>query len=280
MMEIDAGDPALEDELLGSVAQGNLYVASGFGEGNGNSIQVATLQMQPVPGGVVLNGSKKPCSLSRSMDLLVVSTPAPEGVDAGLAVAIMPADTPGLEQRPFWGSPILAGAESDEVVLRDVFVPQDALVPLGGSGRVNAMQDRGFLWFELLITAVYVGIASALVERVLAANRGGPGERVRLAAELEGAMAALEGIARGMLAGERGNDELARVLLVRYSVQDAIDRAASGAFELLGGMAFIRSPEVAYLLAATRVLSLHPPPRPAVGKRLDAYLAGSQLAID
>jgi hypothetical protein len=61
-------------------------------------------------------------SLSQSMDLFTVSTPPLPGMDAGLAAAIIPADTPGIERRPFWQSPILAGAESDEVVLRDVLV--------------------------------------------------------------------------------------------------------------------------------------------------------------
>jgi hypothetical protein len=32
LMEIDPDDPALEGEMLGSVAGGNLYVASGFAE--------------------------------------------------------------------------------------------------------------------------------------------------------------------------------------------------------------------------------------------------------
>jgi hypothetical protein len=142
------------------------------------------------------------------------------------------------------------------VVLRDVCVPEDAFMPLGGSGRFNAVQDRGLLWFELLISTCYVGTASNLVERVLSSGRGSADERVRLATETEGAMAALEGVARAMCCGERSNDQLGRALLVRYAVHAAIDRAASLAVELLGASAFIRSPEVAYLLAATRVLSV------------------------
>jgi alkylation response protein AidB-like acyl-CoA dehydrogenase len=236
--------------------------------------------MERGPSGIIINGSKKPCSLSQSMDLFTVSTPALPGMDAGLAAAIIPADTPRIERRPFWQNPILAGAESDEVVLRDVCVPEDAFFPLGGSGRMNAVQDRGFLWFELRITASYLGIASALVERVLLSDRGGAAERVSLAIETEGAMAALEGIARAMLAGERGNDELARMLLVRYAVQAAIDRAAALAAELLGPAAFIQSPEVSYLYAATHVLSFHPPGRLGACKHLDAYLAGSPLVLD
>jgi hypothetical protein len=66
-------------------------------------------------------------------------------------------------------------------------------------------------------------------------------------------------IARAMHPGKGGNDALARMLLVRYSVQAAIDRAASLTVELLGPAAFIQSPEVSNLLAATHVLSLHPP---------------------
>jgi alkylation response protein AidB-like acyl-CoA dehydrogenase len=193
---------------------------------------------------------------------------------------MIPADTPGLERRPFWKSPILAGAESDEVVLRDVHVPLDAFIPLGGSGHVSEVQDRGFIWFELLISAAYLGIASALVERALLSGRGGASDRVTLATEVEGAMAALEGIARGMRAGELGNHELGRMLLVRYAVQAAIDRASCLAVELLGGNAFIGSPEVSYLFAATRGLSLHPPSRPAALGILDRYLGGGVLILD
>lgn len=284
VLEADPEQPANERELLESIAHGNLYVASGFAEGRpGASIQSATIRVEPGPEGFfVLNGSKKPCSLSHSMDLFTVSTPPLEGMDAGLAAAMIPADTPGIERRPFWKSPILAGAESDEVVLRDVLVPHDAFIPLGGSGRINAVQDRGFLWFELLISGAYVGIVSALVERVLRSAKGSPSDRVKLATEIEGAMAALEGIARGMMDGEKGNHELGRMLLVRYTVQAAIDRAACLAVELLGGNAFIGSPEVAYLFAATRGLSLHPPARlaAATAKRLDEYLSGSPMALD
>jgi alkylation response protein AidB-like acyl-CoA dehydrogenase len=281
LLEIKPEDPGLEGDLLESIARGNLYVASGFAEGRtGTSIQTSSLRMERGPAGLIINGSKKPCSLSLSMDLFAFSSPAPEGMDAGLAAVIIPADTPGIERRPFWQSPILAGAESDEVILRDVVVPEDAFLPLGGSGRSNAVQDRGFLWFELLITAAYLGIASALVERVLVSGRGGAVERVSLATEVEGAMAALEGIARAMLGGERGNQELARMLLVRYAVQAAIERATSLSLEILGGMAFIQSAEISYLLAASRALSLHPPTRLTTGNRLAAYLAGSPLVID
>jgi alkylation response protein AidB-like acyl-CoA dehydrogenase len=281
VVEINPEEPGPEGALLEAIARGNLYVASGFAEGRtGTSVLSSAVRVERGPAGLVLNGSKKPCSLSASMDLLTASTPAPEGMGTGLAIAVVPAGAPGIERRPFWQSPILAGAESDEVILRDVPVTDDAFFPAGGPGQVDALQDRSFLWFELLIATSYLGIASGLVERVLASGRGGAAERVSLATELEGAMAALEGVARAMALGERGNDELARVLLVRYAVQGAVERATSLSAELLGGMEFIRSPEVSYLLAAARPLAFHPPSRLAASKRLDAYLSGAPLVLD
>lgn len=281
IMAISPDEPGAEGELLSAVGNGDLIIASGFAEGKtGVSIQTSALSVRPTVDGFILNGSKKPCSLSHSMDFFTASTPAPEGMNAGLAVVIIPADAPGLERRPFWQSPVLAGAESDEVLLKDVLVAAEDFVPMGGAGRSDAVQERGFLWFELLITASYLGIASGLVERVLALGRGGAMERVSLAQEVETSMAALEGIARAMTAGDSGNDELARMMLVRYAVQASIDRVTSLAFELLGGMAFIRSPEIANLAGATRALSLHPPSRLVAANRLNDYLAGAPLVLD
>jgi alkylation response protein AidB-like acyl-CoA dehydrogenase len=281
LLEIDLDNPDLVGDLMTSVARENLYMGSGFAESQpGTGIQTSALRMERGPGGILLSGSKKPCSLAHSMDLFTLSTPALEGMDASLAVVTIPADTPGLSRRPFWQVPILAGAESDEVVLSGVCVPEEEFFPLGGSGRIDAVQQRGLLWFNLLITACYIGIASALVERVLTSDAGGAGERVNLAADVEGAMAAVEGVAQAMSAGERGNDLLARMILVRYAIQGAIDRGASLAVELLGANAFIHSPEVAYWLAATRVLSVHPPGRPKAANRLNEYLGGSLLVLD
>jgi alkylation response protein AidB-like acyl-CoA dehydrogenase len=79
--------------------------------------------------------------------------------------------------------------------------------------------------------------------------------------------------------GERGEDLLARALLARYSVQDSVSRVACAAAEALGGMGFIRSPEVAYLVAATRALAFHPPSRVAVAAPLARFLDGEPLRI-
>lgn len=268
--------------LLNDICAGQLLVASGFAEGrSGTSILDPTMIATPLDnGGFRVNGSKKPCSLSRSMHILTasVAVPRPEG-GTRRAVAVVPADTPGIDRRPFWQSSVLRGAESEELCLNDVEITAEQLFYPEVEESLDAVEAGGFLWFELLVSASYLGVATALVERVIAGGRGDANERCQLAIEIEGAMAALEGVARSMLTGERGEHILVQSLLVRFAVQQAIERASARAAELLGGMAFIRSSDVAYLLAAGRALAYHPPSRLSVAPALDGYLQGQPMVV-
>jgi len=268
--------------LLEAIAKQKLLVASGFAEGrSGASIMSSFLQVVRGRDGFVVSGSKKPCSLTHSMDLLTASMVVPgRGGEPELAVAIIPSNSPGIERRPFWTNAILAGAESDEVVLDNVAVQEKLVTYLGSPGQLDALQSRGFLWFELLISASYLGMAAGLAERVIEAGRGSAAERAQLGIEILGALAALEGIARAM-AGEEGEnrEELARALFVRFTVQRAIESATALATELLGGMAFIRSFEPSYLRAAAHGLVFHPPGRFSALPALAKYLEGEPLVI-
>jgi alkylation response protein AidB-like acyl-CoA dehydrogenase len=58
-----------------------------------------------------------------------------------------------------------------------------------------------------------------------------------------------------------GNEGLGRALVARYGAQDTIREVVGRAVELLGGMAFIGSGDIAYLAAASHGLSFHPPSR-------------------
>jgi alkylation response protein AidB-like acyl-CoA dehydrogenase len=271
-------------ELLQQIAGGQLLVASGFAEGRaGTSILDPTMKATPIEGGGYrINGSKKPCSLSNSMHILTASVAVPSNNGNGMtrrAVAVVPADSEGIDRKPFWSSTVLRGAESDEVSLTNVHISDQQLFFPEVEESLDAVEAGGFLWFELLVSASYLGVASALVEKVLKGGRGDVGERVQLAIELEGAMAALEGVARAMQTGERGEGILVQSLLVRFAVQQAIERVSARATELLGGMAFIKSPDVGYLYAASRALAFHPPSRLSVAPSVDGYLMGKPMQV-
>jgi alkylation response protein AidB-like acyl-CoA dehydrogenase len=281
--EAVGADSGLDDLLLKRIARERLLVASGFAEGrSGQGILTPGIAAVPAPGGYLISGSKKPCSLSGSMDVLTASVAVTlaDG-SVGMGLVILPADTPGLSVHPFWNSFALAGAQSHEVRLTDVQVAQEQIIlpDPALAEQLDQLQTVGLIWFQLSVCAAYTGIASALVERVLRAGRGSASDRAALAVRIESAAALAEGLARRIEDGDVDNDGLAAALVTRFAVQDAVRAAADQAVELLGGMAYVSSSEVAYLSAACHAIAFHPPSRASAAEPLLAYYGGEPLVI-
>jgi len=283
LVEMTTGaESGLEWMMLQAIAERDFLVASGFAEGKtGQHVFRPTMKGRRTADGVVIDGAKKPCSLTWSMDLLTASVlVSEEGKPDQIAVAMIPAESPGIDRRPFWGSNVLAGAESDEVVLSEVHVPDRLLVfPEHQAFTRDQNHARGFIWFQALISASYLGIASSLAGRVLDNSKGSSADRVDLAVEMEGARYALLGLAAALDSNEPADANLAEALFVRYSVQRAVMRVASAAAESVGGLQFIKQPDVAYLLAASRALGYHPPSFASAVAPLDDCLGGAELVL-
>jgi hypothetical protein len=162
-----------------------------------------------------------------------------------------------------------------------VLVPTELLVrtELQPGERLDDVQTTGFVWFELLMMASYLGATAALVERVLDNERVPEAERARVVTDLLGAVAAVENIARQIPERQRDRDLLAESLFVRYAVQGAIARIVPQSVELLGGLSFISSDDTGYLAAAVNGLGFHPPARTKMAAALLGYLAGAPLEI-
>ena len=269
-------------ELLSRIAPEGLLAASGWAEGRTDqNILTPSVTAQPTDGGYLVNGGKKPCSLAKSMDLLTASVSLPLDGEPSLAMLLIPARQDGISTHPFWGTPVLAAAESDEVRLTDVFVPEELVVRTTPDDptRLDDLQIAGFVWFELLITSMYLGVGSALVEQVLAKARGSVTDRAALGVRLEAAIGGIEGVARALEAGDAGEDTVAAVLVARFAAQDAVASVAQFAVELLGGMAYVSAPEVAYLASAARPLAFHPPSRTSTAAALVEYFGGGELQL-
>lgn len=270
-------------KVLARIAPDQLLLASGWAEGRTQQdILNPVLTATRVDGGFLVNGTKKPCSLSRSMGLLTASVMLQSEDDRpSLALMIISPESPGVSVRPFWSSRILAAAQSDEVRLRDVFVP-DEMVIRGtpeDPGRLDDLQTATFVWFELLITSAYVGAGSALVEEVLARRRGSVADRAAVAVQIESAVTMTEGVARAIRDGVSGDEAVASALVARYATQKALAAVQDMAVELLGGIAFIQSSEIAYLSAALHPLAFHPPGRGHTAQGLVDYFSGAPLQI-
>jgi alkylation response protein AidB-like acyl-CoA dehydrogenase len=282
LVELTAAGNGFEWAMLMAIAENNWLLSSGFAEGKpGQHILTPTMRGEPADGGITVSGAKKPCSLTWSMNLMSASVAVADpatGTDR-LAVVLIPADSPGIERAPFWQTTVLAAAESDQVTLTEVFVP-DALIFYPDDGEaMDPIQARGFVWFELLISASYLGAATNLAERAIAAGRGSDRDRADQVIELETMAAALDQVACAAATTDDNDALLARALYVRFATEQAIERTAMSAASVLGGMSFISSPEIAYLLGAVRALAFHPPSRTAAAGPIARYLSGSPLTL-
>ena len=269
--------------LLNSVAPDRRLMASGWAEGRTQqNILVPSVTASVTDGGYLLNGSKKPCSLSRSMRILTASIAVPQSDgEPVLALAMVEVPAEGLSVHPFWENETLAAAQSDEVRLTDVFVPEELVVRTTAEdpGRLDDLQSAGFVWFEMLVTAGYLGAAATLVERVLDRERGGVAERAALAMGIESAFALLEDVALSVAGGLDGEPAVAKVLVARYTVQKLLAEVTGQAMELLGGIDFIRSAEHSRLATAVRALDFHPPGRGAAAAPLLRWFTGDPLEL-
>jgi alkylation response protein AidB-like acyl-CoA dehydrogenase len=280
-----ASTTGLEALLVEAIAGQGHLLASGFAEGRpGAGILSPSMRADPVDGGLRVSGAKRPCSLARSMTMLTASVRV-SGAEEGpgeMAVVLVPAGTAGMRVEPFWRSPVLAGAESDAVVLDEVFVPEALVVrtSMTSGGGLDATHRVGFLWFELLMTASYLGIAAGLVEEALASPRASAAGVVRGWAQLRTTAAALRSAAATLDAGRVDDRLLAEVLLVRYQLQDGLPTLTRTCLEALGGMAFISSPELAHRVASLSCLAFHPPSRTGASDALRAAHDGAALTFD
>ncbi|MHC0429701.1 hypothetical protein ACX6XY_05855 [Streptomyces sp. O3] len=296
------GDQSAAGPVLRRIAAERHLVASCGAEGNiGKSVFTPGIEVTAAPGGLLVSGTKQPCSLTRSLGLMSLSAAGPAGSPyQGQLLMLMLPVAAGIERRPFWGSRVLRATETDALVLDRAFVPEDMIIPVGDPTAAPWRFTSNLLWFQLLITAAYLGVATGHVERLCAGERGTPGDRVAALAPLETAAAALDALASDLDArvaqgtapdsgpdggphdnpdDPDGDDALGRALLVRYTAQRAIAEATDRALELEGGMAFGSGGPGSELLLASRALAFHPPADAAVREPLDRWLRGGGLTL-
>lgn len=283
LVAVEENFDGFEWMILDAIANDRLLISSAFAEGlSGQGFLTPTMTAQKKGTGWILNGSKKPCSLSRSMDLMSASVTLMDGDERlGVGVIVIPATLDGITVKPFWDAPVLRGAESDEVILTDVEVPDELVMKPeeSATASLDALEAKGLIWFTLLISAAYVGMASSLVERLLVAGKGSAERRVAAASELEAATLTLERVATLVDENHAAPESLPPALIARYAAQSAIRRSMETAVECLGGMQYIKNPMISYLASAVHALAFHPPSRASVVDELEKSFHGQQMSI-
>jgi alkylation response protein AidB-like acyl-CoA dehydrogenase len=253
-------------ELLGGVAQNNWLVASAFSEGRAHSHNLQSkMRVERAPGGYTINGAKKPCTMTHHFDVITMGVnyaenAGPTRIGIGMAFA----DDPAIERRKFWGASHLQAADSNEIIFRNLFVPEQFMCfsdDVDGKTEQDKQvvgENMFAIWFQLLAAASYLGMASAMAKQALSNNKGSETDRVALLIDIQGASASLAGLAELVDKQSFCSRSLAKAQAIRFSVQEAVHRISTKAFEVMGGIAFLTSEEPSYLLVATRLLSFHP----------------------
>ncbi|WP_318433939.1 acyl-CoA dehydrogenase family protein [Photobacterium leiognathi] len=279
LQSLAIGGQGLESLMLEAIAKNNLLVASAFSEGKvGQSILQSDIVARPEEKGVYISGTKMPCSLAQSMDLLTASVVVRphDHRDEYFAVAMIHKDTPGLTVVPSWTAPFLRASQTESIVLDDVFVPWSMLVNVDGKQAYHA-HLAGFAWFELITSVSYLGMAFGLIEKVAAMGRLEGRDKLDCFCQLESQYLALKSIARDI--DNTSESTLAESLIVRYHTQKVITDVASLALSRVGGIHYIKDSYFATLAQVLHAFNYHPPAKHVMVEPLNTYFSGHPLKM-
>lgn len=211
-----------------------------------------------------INGVKRPCSLSASMDVmsLMVELRGPDGEGQGFAQAFVPAGSEGLRREPFWRSPVFLAAQSHAVHLDDVHVAGSHVFPLHGQvGRQFAADC--YAYFQLLISAAYLGVAGCVAAATPIGRQATSTRWTRAADRLGELEAGVVAAARALDDGRPSGERLNLAVRARDAVEDAIGAVGGDLLRAAGGGTFATTGFYTTLAGALHALAFHPPARGA-----------------
>jgi len=170
----ERGDDAL-DFLLTEATQGQIF---GFGvsePGNDLVLFGSSTRAEPQPGGGYrFTGTKVFTSLSPVWTQLgTMGLDSSDPQDPKIVWAFLDRSDPGITRRDDWDTLGMRGSQSQTTLLEGAYAPADRVVRKLAPGPVNDPLIFGiFATFEILLSAVYTGIAQRALELgVLAAKR-------------------------------------------------------------------------------------------------------------
>lgn len=251
--------------ILVDIARGAALVASGGAESTpGRDLSNLGSHAVREGDGYRITGIKRPCSLSTSMDTmsLMVELRDSDGSSDGYAQAFVDANCPGLERRLFWRSPVFLAAESHAVSLTDVRVPESRIFPLRGRIGERFAVDC-YLWFQLLISASYLGVACCVAEATPTGRRSGARGWARAVADLRSLEQGVLEAAAAVDAKAPVGEQLNLAVRARDRVEDEIGAIGARLLRAAGGGAFAGESLPTMLTGGLNAIAFHPPQRGA-----------------
>jgi alkylation response protein AidB-like acyl-CoA dehydrogenase len=260
-------DPESSEHLLRRVADENLVMVSSGGSDWLTPSGTATR----VEGGWKVNARKVFASGIPAGDLL--STQAvyddPKTGPTVLHFAIS-AGNPGVAPQDSWYALGMRGTGSQDVIIKDVFVPDSVVLLQRPAGKLSAPFHLSPGMIPLpLVYAVYLGVAEAACEKALALARKRLDNEALpyLVGEMQNDLASARMAHRDMVeaadTGEPGPDTTNRVWTGRTLVGRAVMRVVERAMEVVGAGSFYRTSELERLFRDIQGARYHRPQEPS-----------------
>jgi len=221
--------------------------------------------LRPVEGGYRLDGRKFFSSGSPAGDLLVTSARLETEAGAEVLHFAVPFSAPGVEVLDNWRTLGMRGTGSNDVVLRDVFVPEASIALRRPAGVFHPSWSVVLTVALPLIGAAYVGVAERAAELAVDRARQRSGEETayllgEMKNELATACYALDALVRNAAnldftaVVERADAALTGKTVLAKAAIACVDKA----LEVSGGGGFFRRNELERLVRDVRASQFHP----------------------
>ncbi len=266
--------------MAGMLAQQHWIIGGGFTEaeigGNwGFPTTTAVRQEHEGVRGFVLNGRKTFTSMAPIIDFFAINTSTTD--DEGKPVIGMftvPRATQGIEIVETWDTMSMRATASHDLVIKDAWVPEQALVAMRQPGDTDVGANIILSWFCGTVASVYLGIATAardfaydwaktrkpvLFERPISHFPGVQFHAADIEVELAAARALVHQTVQEWIGGGlRGRDDLARIVLMKYLATNAAVRIVDQAMGIVGAPGIFRRHPMQRFYRDVRAGPFHP----------------------
>jgi len=245
------------------IAANNLVIA---GTGANDWLQ-SNGEALPVAGGYRINAHKHFVSGGPGADVFVTSAlvPATASEPEQVIHFSIPFKTPGIEIQSNWRTLGMRGTGSNDVIMRNLFLPESAVVIKRPAGQWHPMWDVIIPIAMPLIVSCYVGLAEAAADLALAAARG----KAFLATDigdLQNDLTVAQ-LALDDMVGRNDNLQFkpglantdaifARKAIATEAVKTVVEKAAA----IVGGPGFFQSHPMERIIRDIRAMHFHPLP--------------------
>ena len=268
------GDRSLEWALREGMA-GEVFNAGHAERGNDLPLLLSTSKAERVDGGFRISGHKMFASLSPVFTRYGMHSMwlDPDG-GPKIVHAFMPRATAGHRVVETWDTMGMRATRSDDVVLENVFVPDQNIARIVPAGGVDAFVLGVFAWGLLGFASVYHGVAQRALELAVASVKGktslGLSRSMAYHPEIQHmiAEAALAFDTIGPLLDRTAEDWSngvdhgatwpARIVSTKYNAVEACWKVVDRAMEVSGGAGMFRGNELEQLFRDARCGRFHP----------------------